>query len=90
MDNNKEMKKGTLVVVEWQDTTINISWHGENNLEDCQPNVCFTVGWQVNSSRTILRIASTRNINGEWVGITAIPKGCVRNIRKLDEGLVRG
>lgn len=77
------MRKRQLIIVEWDDISGDNEWHREDDLGDCHPHSCHSVGWRMASDRKFLRLASTRSEVNKCVDITAIPRGCIKSIRKL-------
>ena len=79
------MRKLPLLVVEWADITTHRGWHRED--EDVGNKVCHcvSVGWKVKSSREYLQLSPMRDDRGYCDDRIIIPRGCIRNIRRLAE-----
>lgn len=79
------MRKRPLIVVEWEDIAAHTSWIKEDSEPEESDTIhCVTVGWQIKSNRRTLIIASTRTEDKKCTDRTAIPRGCIRKIRRLE------
>ena len=79
------MRKRPLIVVDWEDISADSGWHREDDLDDCFPHSCRSVGWKMKSEKGILRIASTRcEYTNKCADIVVIPKKNVKSIRRLE------
>lgn len=76
------MKKPQLYVVQWQDIQSDATWH-QGALEKAEPAICVTVGWLVLESDKKLVLADSKAQDGEWGGLTVIPKGVVVNRHRV-------
>ena len=74
-----------LVRVEWLDTVQSAGW---DTAEEVNIMKVDQIGWFLNESTWSedgsLKLADTI-AEGEYYGITAIPKGCVRKVTSLSE-----
>ena len=74
-----------LVRVEWLDTVQSSGWDTADEVKLMKVD---QVGWFFNEStwsdEGVLNLADTIS-EGEYSGITAIPKGCVRKVTSLSE-----
>jgi hypothetical protein len=79
------MDKKRLILVDWQDISSDSSWHCEEEIKDCVPFDCQTVGWEMHSDKKVLRVASTRSSIEKYADIMAIPRSNVRKIIVLKQ-----
>jgi hypothetical protein len=74
-----------LVRVEWLDTVQSAGWDTADEVNLMKVD---QIGWFFNEStwaeEGVLKLADTI-AEGEYYGITAIPKGCVRKVTSLSE-----
>jgi hypothetical protein len=74
-----------LVRVEWLDTVQSSGWDTADEVNLMKVD---QIGWFFNEStwseEGVLKLADTI-AEGEYYGITAIPKGCVRKVTSLSE-----
>ena len=77
--------KPKLVEVKWIDVLATAGWE---KLEEINPPTFYTYGYLVFKDKDTIKVASTRDSNGEWFGTHAFPRGCVKNIRPLDGGVI--
>ena len=74
-----------LVGVEWLDTVQSSGW---DTADEVNVMKVYQIGWFLNESTWtedgVLKLADTL-AEGEYYGITAIPKGCVSRILSLPE-----
>ena len=77
------MRKYPLVLVEWDDTITHSGWVDWGDLRDCVIP-CQSVGWRVKSDPKSITLSAMRSEDG-CAARQVIPKGCIRNIRKLKE-----
>jgi len=77
------MKKKPLLLVEWDDIVTDRGWEDEE--DDCTGGSahCVSVGWQLKSNRKNLVITPMRS-HGHCNDRQIIPRGCIRNIRRLE------
>lgn len=79
------MKKLPMVVVEWEDIAAHSSWYLESEVkEECKPLLSRTIGWRMASDRKVMRVASTRCESGKCSDVVAIPRGCIKSIRRVE------
>ncbi len=78
------MRKLPLVVVEWEDTSTHGAWKGEADDFTSEIEPCVSVGWKLKSTRKHLRITAMRTIGGACNDRQSIPRGCIKNIRRLE------
>jgi hypothetical protein len=74
-----------LVGVDWLDTVQSAGW---DTADEVNIMKVYQIGWFLNASTWaedgVLKLADTL-AEGEYYGITAIPKGCIRRITSLSE-----
>ena len=77
------MRKLHLVEVEWEDTTSDRRWVGKDDVV-VNPAIIRTVGWQLQRTGEYILLTSQQDItHNEYADRIRIPKGCIRNIRRL-------
>ena len=78
----KKVKKGMRVLVTWED--IQAELHTDNEIE---PVKAETVGWIDNSSKTWIRLVTSRYYSEQGFDSLAdkivIPKGCILKIEEI-------
>lgn len=78
------MRKLHLVEVEWEDTTSDRRWEGKDNVS-VNPAIIYNIGWQLQRTRKHILLTSQKDItHGEYADRIRIPRGCIRNIRRLE------
>ena len=73
--------KNEAVIVSWWDTVDSSEWdtHEEVHIKEV-----IQIGWMVYQDERSIKLADTFSDN-EYFGITAIPKGCVIEIKELGD-----
>ena len=73
--------KREAVIVSWWDTVDSSEWdtHEEVHIKEV-----IQIGWMVYQDERSIKLADTFSDN-EYFGITAIPKGCVIEIKELGD-----
>ena len=78
------MRKLPLIEVEWQDTTSRGAWADEVKA-DFESAIIHTVGWKLKSTRNYILVTNQRDtVYGECSDRHKIPRGCIRNIRRIE------
>lgn len=78
------MRKLHLVEVEWEDTTSDRRWEGEDDVS-VNPAIIRNVGWQLQSTKKHILLTSQKDIvHKEYADRIRIPRGCIRGIRRLE------
>jgi hypothetical protein len=78
-----KIKEGTLLLVTWDDIVSNAAWLKDDEAQNIQPEVCKDVGWFINDDELNIRISSSINSGGEK-SATVIPKGVIRDVKKIN------
>jgi len=71
------------VEVEWIDI---ISTSGWEKSEDTKMPTLWSYGYLINHDDEEVRIATTKDEDGEWYSFTIMPIGCVKKITPLGKG----
>ena len=73
--------KHEAVIVSWWDTVDSSEWdtHEEVHIKEV-----IQIGWMVYQDERSIKLADTFSDN-EYFGITAIPKGCVIEVKELGD-----
>ena len=73
--------KREAVIVSWWDTVDSSEWdtHEEVHIKEV-----IQIGWMVYQDERSIKLADTFSDN-EYIGITAIPKGCVIEVKELGD-----
>ena len=73
--------KNEAVIVSWWDTVDSSEWdtHEEVHIKEV-----IQIGWVVYQDERSIKLADTFSDN-EYFGITAIPKGCVIEVKELGD-----
>tara|TARA_R100000315_G_C5234478_1_gene145829 strand:+ start:3457 stop:3717 length:261 start_codon:yes stop_codon:yes gene_type:complete len=71
------------VEVEWLDIISTAGWEKS---EETKMPVFWSYGYLINHDDEEVRIATTKDEDNEWFGITVIPNGCVKKITPLVTG----
>ncbi len=71
------------IEVEWVDIISTAGW--EKSEETKMPTF-WSYGWLVNYDDKELRIATTKDEDGEWYGFTVMPIGVIKKITPLFKG----
>jgi len=71
------------VEVEWVDIISTAGWEKS---EDTKMPVFWSYGYLINHDDDEVRIATTKDEDGEWFGLTVMPAGCVKKITPLGKG----
>ena len=79
------MIKGEMILVKWWDTQGSETWVKESKFLKTMPSIILSPGIFINEDATCLRIAFDLADDGDLIG-TAIPKGCIINVHKLNVG----
>jgi len=69
-----------LVCVEWLDIYASAGWEKEDEIE---PQNFWSVGYLIVKDSRVLKIANTKDAEGNYFGITAFPIGCVVSITDI-------
>jgi len=78
------MIKNDLVEIEWLDVVSNSAWLSEQEAIELLPTQCKSVGYFLNETEDLIRLSHTIQLDGDR-DVSVIPKGIIRNIRKLNE-----
>lgn len=79
------MEKNNLIEIEWVDIVSDSSWFTEQKAAEFPFVRCTSVGYYLNDTEDLIRLSHTIQVDGDKDrDITVIPKGVVKNIRKLD------
>jgi len=78
------MPKTHLILVEWDDVSSFDGWIEVSEArEKTKPFRATMVGWEISKNKDYLILATA--LSGEECnGRRAIPKGCIRNIRRIE------
>ncbi len=76
------IKEGTLLLVVWHDIIMDSSWTDIKDIKITKPPECKDIGWFINHDDLNIRISNSINSDGE-ASFTLIPKGCIRDVRKI-------
>lgn len=78
------LKKGDMVLVEWDDIVNRSSWTALKKVAEMQPAKCKDVGFFLEDDGKVIRILHSIS-DDDHGGPAIIPKGCVTRIKKLRE-----
>ena len=78
------MRKLPLIIVEWEDVTQHTGWRNEEAVKDEHISHCKMVGWKTGGDKGNIFIATAFDDDGCSNGRRIIPRGCIRNIRRLE------
>jgi len=78
-------KKAIILEVVWKDISTYGGWHSITDVDELMAIECYTVGYLVGKTKTLIRIAQSLNMGkAEPVGdVTVIPLTNVKKIRRL-------
>lgn len=78
------MQKNDLIEIKWVDIVTESKWLSEQKAAEFLPVPCKCVGYFLNETEDVIRLSHTIGLEekGER-DITVIPKGVVKNIRRL-------
>ena len=80
-----KFRKRPLLVVEYDDVTSASTWVSEDSvLRERFPMRCRLVGWRMGADRKNLFLSSNQAEDKYVADRHCIPKGCIRNIRRLE------
>ena len=74
------MKTPKLVIVEWRDIIGTAGW---DKPDEVNPPVITTTGYLIHKDKDVVKVANTKDEKGDWSGITAFPRGCVKSITNI-------
>lgn len=80
-----------LVLVIWEDAHEEHEWVLLNEFESRieEPTICHRVGWMINDKKDdCIIVASERDEHDGFCDIMRIPRGMVRQIVKLEKGIL--
>ena len=77
------MRKRPLVIVEWDDVSSFSGWEDIKESKSIKPFQAKMVGWEISRNKNYL-ILATAFSEDECNGRRVIPRGCIRNIRRLE------
>ena len=69
-----------LVCVEWLDIYASAGWEKEDEIE---PQTFWSIGYLIVKDSKVLKIANTKDEEGNYFGVTAFPIGCVVSITDI-------
>ena len=79
--------RGDLVEVEWIDSASTNGWRPENDWQQEQNEeglvVCRSAGYMIGKDKQAIRLVQSQSKHGATAEQIAIPRSCVRAIRKL-------
>ena len=78
------IRKRPLLLVEWQDITSTGGWIKEKDCLKDEPIIAYSVGWKMPSPKGKLVITSMRDSRSSCNDRVIIPRGCIKNIRRLE------
>jgi len=70
-----------LWLIEWDDTHADTEWTPIEG--DCSPAPCYTVGVILHDKDNYLEVIGTCCVRGMKLQQIAIPKGCIKRMRRL-------
>lgn len=74
-----KFKKGTRVLVEWEDIVADL--HSEDEIE---PIAAESVGWIESLTKRFIRLTTSRYLDeSKTADRIVIPMGCVKNVTKI-------
>ena len=83
------MKKGDLVLVEWEDSAQPVSkWQHVDDLPEPKAIECESVGWVLGKDKKVLALSPNMGdlgseSNAQCSGVINIPMSCVKSIKGL-------
>ena len=77
------MRKAPLIIVEWDDVSSYDGWRDAEEAKDNKPFQAKMVGWEISRNKVCLVLATAFS-GDECNGRRVIPRGCIRNIRRLE------
>jgi hypothetical protein len=78
-----KIKEGTLLLVSWNDIVEDSSWISDKKAQTYPSPLCKTVGWFINDDKLSIRLSWSVADNGDK-SIGVIPKGCIRDVKKIN------
>ena len=80
------MQKNDLIEIEWVDIVSDSSWFSEQKATEFPLAQCKSTGYFLNETDDVIRLSHTIQVGEDKDrDVTVIPKGVVKNIRRLDE-----
>lgn len=77
-------EKNDLIEIEWVDIISDSSWFAEQKAAEFPPAQCKSAGYFLNETEDLIRLSHTIQVGEDKDrDIIVIPKGVIRNIRKL-------
>jgi hypothetical protein len=77
------LSKNDRIEIKWVDIVQQSSWSEEDEAAKKEVAMCTTLGYFLNRNQHVIRLSSTLAADGDR-DITVIPKGCVKEIYKLE------
>lgn len=77
------MRKLPLIIVEWDDVSSYDGWRDTEESKTSKPFQARMVGWEISRNKDCLVLATAFS-DDECNGRRVIPRGCIRNIRKVE------
>jgi hypothetical protein len=72
-----------LVSIEWYDAMMISGWHSQEDVNNCEHDLCTSVGYLVFKDKNWICLASSLSGLGDLGGLTYIPKKWVHNIKRI-------
>ena len=72
-----------VVFLEWLDSCGDRGWNAVDQQEDKRQMLISSVGIVVYQSKDVLAISTSRNVNGKFMDILAIPKRVITKMKYL-------
>jgi len=80
----RDDRPGYLAIVEWDDIVSHAGWCDEWE-PDIEPARCIDVGWVIERDGYIVLVRSLHPAESASGDAAALPRGCVRDIRRVAE-----
>ena len=78
------MRKGLLVMVEWEDASCHTSWYERDETSSLRGINTVSIGWKVKTKKGYIGVAASRNEHEKYTDINVIPRKNIISIRKLE------
>ena len=80
-----KIRKRPLLLIEWDDVSSFSGWETEGDaLKKEKPFQAKMVGWEIYRNKDYLALATAFSDGEDCNGRRYIPRGCIRNIRKIE------
>ena len=77
------MRKLTKVIVKWEDTSSVVGWHSMDTIKSQKCASCESIGYLIHKAKDRVVLSGMVGDN-EYNSIQYIPRGCVKEIKKIE------